>query len=81
MAVTRWAKVNHPQRIIIPTDIFHTRRVRWLFRKALKKSHVTVLMEPVAPRDYTAANWWQHEQGLIAFQNEIVKYAYYRWKY
>jgi len=26
-------------------------------------------------------HWWNHEQGVIAFQNEIIKYAYYRFKY
>ena len=31
--------------------------------------------------DYTPANWWKDEKGIVAFQNEIVKYVYYRIKY
>ena len=30
---------------------------------------------------YTRAEWWKTEAGLIAFQNEIMKYLYYRLKY
>ena len=26
-------------------------------------------------------DWWQHEEGVIAFQNEVIKYLYYRFKY
>ena len=30
---------------------------------------------------YTRAEWWKTEAGMIAFQNEIIKYLYYRLKY
>ena len=33
------------------------------------------------PLEYTSADWWQHEEGLIAFQNEVIKFVYYRLKY
>ena len=46
---------------------------------------------PEAPRDlaiasfeppnYTRSEWWKTEAGIIAFQNEIMKYLYYRLKY
>jgi hypothetical protein len=26
-------------------------------------------------------HWWQREEGLIAFQNEVVKSIYYHFKY
>ena len=35
----------------------------------------------IEPREYTRAEWWRSETGLIAFQNEIMKYLYYRLKY
>ncbi len=28
--------------------------------------------------EYSTANWWQQEEGVIAFQNEVMKYVYYR---
>ena len=35
----------------------------------------------VAPDDYGDSNWWQHEEGLISFQNEVIKFAFYLVKY
>jgi uncharacterized SAM-binding protein YcdF (DUF218 family) len=81
LAVRHWAEEHKPKRLLIPTDLFHTRRVRWLFRKMLKETGVEVLVEAVPLKDYTAANWWQNEKGLIAFQTEVLKFAYYRVKY
>ncbi len=67
--------------VIIPTDIFHTRRVRWLFRKQLKSTGAQVTVDAVPVREYTQTNWWRHEQGLVAFQNEVLKSIYYHVKY
>src|SRR6266568_6580792 len=81
VAVRTWVETNHAKKIIIPTDPFHTRRVQWFFRKALKGTGAEIRTEAVTPRDYTATDWWQHEEGLIAFQNEVIKFAYYLVKY
>jgi hypothetical protein len=35
----------------------------------------------VESRYYGVTNWWQQEQGVIDFQNEIIKSVYYRLKY
>ena len=67
--------------MLIPTDIFHTRRVRWLFRKQLRHTGVQVLVEAVPVREYQQQDWWRHEQGLVAFQNEVLKSLYYHLKY
>jgi uncharacterized SAM-binding protein YcdF (DUF218 family) len=80
-AVRAWLVTNHASRIIIPTDLFHTRRVRWLFRKQLKGTGGTVTVRAVAPTEYIVGNWWQYEAGLISFETEVLKYAYYRLKY
>jgi len=80
-AVRRWAGTNGIKRVIITTDVFHTRRVAWLFRKVLGPAGIRVQIEAVPLREYGTDDWWQHEQGIVAFQNEILKYAYYRLKY
>ena len=80
-AVRAWVAKTGAKRVIIPTDLFHTRRVRWLFHKQLKGMGTTVAVRAVAPTEYTATNWWTHEGGLIAFQNEVLKSAYYHLKY
>ena len=80
-AVRAWAGKTKATRVIIPTDLFHTRRVRWLFRQQLKDTGTRVQVAAVTPKTYRAGDWWQHEEGLIAFQDEVIKYGYYRWEY
>ncbi len=64
-----------------PTDLFHTRRARWICAKVLRGTGVEVRMAAVDSPLYCATNWWQHEEGLIAFQNEVVKSLYDHLKY
>lgn len=81
ITVRDWARKNGARKVIIPTDLFHTRRVCWLYDKELRGTGIRVQIEGVPTRDYAADTWWRHEQGLIAFQNEVLKYAYYRLRY
>jgi uncharacterized SAM-binding protein YcdF (DUF218 family) len=81
LALREWVKTNAIKSVIIPTDIFHTRRVRWLYRKELKNTGIQVSVEAVPVREYTARDWWRSEHGIVAFQNEVLKLAYYRIKY
>ena len=80
-ALVEWAKAAGAKSMIIPTDIFPTRRVRWLFGRELAMIGARVRVEAVEPLEYRADNWWRHEQGVIGFQNEVAKYLYYRLKY
>ena len=81
IAVRTWAKTNHIKRLIVVTDVFHTRRARWVFRKELGPAGIQVEVDAVPVREYAVTNWWKHDDGVVAFQNEILKYAYYRLKY
>ena len=81
LAVREWVQANPAKALIIPTDVFHTRRVGWLFRKQLRDAGVHVMVQAVPVREYTVSAWWQRELGLVAFQNEVLKLAYYRLKY
>jgi len=81
MAVREWARTNGVQHLIIVTDIFHTRRCRWLFRKLFRPVGIEVRIIGVKNPRYTATDWWKYEEGLLAFQNEIVKLGYYLLKY
>jgi uncharacterized SAM-binding protein YcdF (DUF218 family) len=81
IALRDWSKTNAIKSAIIPTDIFHTRRFRWLYRKELKDTGIQISVEAVPVREYTASDWWRNEHGVVAFQNEVLKYAYYRLKY
>jgi uncharacterized SAM-binding protein YcdF (DUF218 family) len=79
--VRAWVEKTGAKTIIIPTDPFHTRRVRWIFTKELRGTKTAIHVVPVNPVRYRADDWWRHEEGVTAFQNEVVKYIYYRFKY
>ena len=83
MAVKEWVKshgVNQEDAVLIPTNSFCTRRIRWIFGKKLEGAAIPKVVE-IPSEDYGPANWWQHESGLIDFQNEVIKHLFYRIKY
>lgn len=81
VAVRDWVRRSGVRRLVIPTDPFHTRRVRWLYRKELEGTGVSVTVTVAHHPKYRPTDWWRHEEGLIDFQNELVKFAYYLVKY
>lgn len=98
-ALRAWMQANRIKKVIVATDIFHTRRVRWLFEKQMRtpvaasgtNAPPSTAGSPLTPPNfqfvgiphprYNATNWWQHEDGLVAFQNEWIKLPYYWIKY
>jgi uncharacterized SAM-binding protein YcdF (DUF218 family) len=80
-AVRAWLEKSGCKSILIPTDVFHTRRVRWVFNRELDDMQVQIRVQAVQPPAYSAKDWWQHEEGLIAFESEVVKSIYYHFKY
>jgi uncharacterized SAM-binding protein YcdF (DUF218 family) len=79
-ALHEWAVRNGAHRIVVPTDIFAARRLRWTLHHVFGNDAVT-LVSAVNPPDYQRDNWWRNERGVIGFQNEVMKYLYYRLKY
>jgi DUF218 domain len=80
-ALHAWVELNHASGVIIPVEIFASRRVRWTSDKEFSDRPIKIAVESFDPPDYGRANWWQHESGIVTFQNEILKYIYYRLKY
>jgi len=81
VALREWAEWNGASKVIIPSEIFGARRVRWIFRRELSGIAVTVEVPSFEPPGYTRGEWWKTEHGVIAFQNELLKYIYYRLSY
>jgi uncharacterized SAM-binding protein YcdF (DUF218 family) len=79
-ALHEWAVRNGAHRIIVPTDIFATRRLRWTLHHVFGND-AAILVPAVNPPEYLRDNWWKNERGVIGFQNEVMKYLYYRLKY
>lgn len=81
MAVRAWVEKSGAKSILIPTDPFHTRRARWVFNEELRGLKTQVYVVPINPIRYRTSDWWRHEEGVVAFQNEVIKYIYYRFEY
>lgn len=80
VALHDWAKRTGAHTILVPTDIFAARRLRWIMHRVFGNDAV-VLVPAIDPPDYTRNDWWKSEVGIITFQNEALKYVYYRLKY
>lgn len=76
-ALRDWAVKSGVKRLLIPTDYFHTRRVSWYFRRIFAGTGIETRVEAVPVGDYSPDNWWQHEDGVVTFQNEVIKMALY----
>jgi uncharacterized SAM-binding protein YcdF (DUF218 family) len=81
VALRAWAERHGAKSIIIPTEVFAARRVRWIFDREFAGRDIRIQVLSLEPPDYTRAKWWKTDLGLIAFQNEILKYIYYRFNY
>jgi hypothetical protein len=81
LALLEWTQRHTSRALIIPTEIFQARRVRWTFRHVLAGQPIRIEVAPFDPPQYTRADWWATERGVVEFQNEILKYIYYRLKY
>jgi uncharacterized SAM-binding protein YcdF (DUF218 family) len=80
LALLEWAQREGAHRIIVPTEIFSARRVRWMLYETFP-GDVVALVPAINPPEYRADDWWEDERGWVSFQNEILKYLYYRAKY
>jgi uncharacterized SAM-binding protein YcdF (DUF218 family) len=81
MALREWAERHRARRIIVPTEVFSSRRVKWMMERALSGTRTQVRVPALESYEYRRDEWWRKEQGLIAFQNELIKYVYYRVRY
>jgi uncharacterized SAM-binding protein YcdF (DUF218 family) len=81
VALREWADRSGASAFVIPSEPFMTRRVRWIFGREFSGRTATIEVQPFDPPHYSHEGWWRTEQGSLAFQNEVLKYFYYRWKY
>lgn len=67
--------------VIVISDPYHMRRVRWTCRRVLG-SRVKLVMAPV-PFEMTefSAYWWRNSDSRAAVRNEYVKLVYYLLRY
>jgi uncharacterized SAM-binding protein YcdF (DUF218 family) len=80
LALRAWAERAGVRSIIVPTEIFSARRVHWMLDRVFGDD-VVIRVPALDPPTYRCNDWWRHEEGVIGFQNEIIKYIYYRIRY
>lgn len=69
---------DKPERtVLVVTTCYHTRRVRWIFRKQLgaRADHLHFFGGPTD--GYDTSNWWRSENGTQQYVNEFVKLPFY----
>lgn len=81
VALRNWLRQHEVKSVVIPTGDFHTRRVKFIFDRVLAGEDVQVMVTWSTDRFYDHDTWWTHERGLISFQNEVIKYLLYRFRY
>lgn len=73
----QWLEQHPVKRLIIPTDPFHTRRVRYIFERELRGTGVQLTVTSISNDRYDPLAWWKSEEATLHFQNEGIKLAYY----
>ena len=79
LTLKAWSKDSHAASFLIPTGPFHSRRVRWVFRKVFRDATARFTVTSIDPKQ--CRDWWRHEKTLIDFQNEFVKFGFYVIRY
>lgn len=65
------------KRIIVVSDKFHTRRMRYVLKRYFQKSDIDLLIVGAPSLTYNESKWWAKENGLIMVNNEYLKLIYY----
>ena len=73
----KYSEKYNLKRIIIVTDIFHTRRAKYAFDQVFKKSNCIIEIAGASNEIYDETNWWKTERGLNAYVSEIFKLTIY----
>jgi uncharacterized SAM-binding protein YcdF (DUF218 family) len=81
VALREWAVRTHARSVIVPTEAFSSRRVHWVIEHELAGTGIQVQVPALDDPNYSPSDWWKDEKGIVEFQNEVIKYLYYRLKY
>jgi DUF218 domain len=80
LALRMWAERNNASSIIVPTEIFSARRVRWMLHRAFGREFVIRVIALDLSQN-RRDDWWLHRQAVTAFKTEVIKYLYYVLRY
>lgn len=75
--ILRYCVQQHVSSIIVVSSFFHTARVNRVYRKVFANSSIRVAVRGAHSVRFDEDNWWKSEDGLIGFNNEMMKSLYY----
>lgn len=75
-ALRQYLQGNSIQRVIVVTSAYHTRRARWTLRRELHGVSVDLRMSAAPDPRFDASNWWQSEEGFVAYLTEALKFVH-----
>jgi hypothetical protein len=78
LALKRWSLHSGAHRLIVPTEYFSARRVRWITQRVFQDSGAHVRVPVTSSPYYLQGEWWNHMDAPLAFGREVVKYVSYR---
>jgi uncharacterized SAM-binding protein YcdF (DUF218 family) len=81
LALKRWSVSAGAHSVIVPTEYFSARRVRWISQRVFQGTGVKVRVPVIVSLDYLQGKWWNNADALLAFQREVIKYVGYRLLY
>jgi uncharacterized SAM-binding protein YcdF (DUF218 family) len=81
LALKDWIERHSIHSIIVPTESFSARRVRWTMHRILTGRNVRIEVPAFDPPQYSRATWWKSSGGPTSFVTEVIKYIYYRISY
>ena len=76
-ALQAWAERNNACSIIVPTEIFSARRVRWTLHRVFP-SDCMIRVVALNPYQNRRVDW---SDDITAFKTEVIKYLYYVLRY
>ena len=80
LALQSWAQQHNLHSIIVPTEIFSTRRVQWMLHRVFPPDFV-IRVARLEPPNYSRVNWWKNNDLIFDFEIEVIKYLYYKIRY
>jgi uncharacterized SAM-binding protein YcdF (DUF218 family) len=80
-ALTEFLKSRPDSSVTVVTSAQHTRRTRWIFRKALGEHSAQVHFAGAPLDGFDATNWWRFESGFCTYVDEYLKLAFYLMRY
>ena len=75
-ALRDYLEENPAERVIVVTSPYHTRRARWTLRRELDGVPVEIRMSAAPDPRFDASNWWQNEEGFVAYLTEALKFVH-----